>query len=347
MGALDGDELTALGRHLSLIPADLRCGKLLVYGALFGCLEACLTIAAILTVRSPFVSPQGKRDEAKAARARFAGNQGDLIGDLHAYGEWSELRSSRQQDIRGWCEENFLSTHTLWDISSNKTQYASSLRETGFLPHGSVPASYNAHNSNLPLLRALIAGAFNPQIARIGFPDTKFAPSMSGAVALDPEARTIKYFNQDNGRVFIHPSSSLFDAQTFPGEAKFVAYFNKMATSKVFVRDLTRSFPLFLLFVATDTNSSKIAFNTMALLMFSGPIILDTLGRGLIVDGWLRLRGWARIGVLVSRLRSLLDQVLARRIDKPAGMSDGLESSDDDEVVGLVRKLVEYDGLDQ
>ena len=85
----------------------------------------------------------------------------------------------------------------------------------------------------------------------------------------------------------------------------------------------------------------------MALLMFSGPIILDTLGRGLIVDGWLRLRGWARIGVLVSRLRSLLDQVLARRIDKPAGMSDGLESSDDDEVVGLVRKLVEYDGLDQ
>jgi ATP-dependent RNA helicase DHX57 len=245
MGALDGDDLTALGRHLSLIPADLRCGKLLVYGALFGCLEACLTIAAILTVRSPFVSPQGKRDEAKAARARFTGNQGDLVGDLHAFDEWSNLRSTLQtRDMRAWCDENFLSNHTLWDISSNKAQYASSLRETGFLPHGPIPANYNAHNSNLPLLRALIAGAFNPQIARIGFPDTKFAPSISGAVALDPEARTIKYFNQDNGRVFIHPSSSLFDAQTFPGEAKFVAYFNKMATSKVFVRDLTRTYCL-------------------------------------------------------------------------------------------------------
>jgi HrpA-like RNA helicase len=53
MGAIDGDELTALGRHLAMIPADLRCGKLMVYGTTFGCLEACLTIAAILTMKSP------------------------------------------------------------------------------------------------------------------------------------------------------------------------------------------------------------------------------------------------------------------------------------------------------
>ena len=32
MGALDKEELTSLGRHLSMIPADLRCAKLLVYG---------------------------------------------------------------------------------------------------------------------------------------------------------------------------------------------------------------------------------------------------------------------------------------------------------------------------
>ena len=41
---LDGDDLTALGRHLSMIPADLRCGKLMVYGAMFGCLDACVSI---------------------------------------------------------------------------------------------------------------------------------------------------------------------------------------------------------------------------------------------------------------------------------------------------------------
>ena len=247
MGAIDGDELTALGRHLSMIPADLRCSKLMVYGATFGCLEACLTIAAILTVKSPFVSPQNKRDESKAARSSFSRGQGDLLGDLRAYEKWSEMRKGHhQRDLRSWCEQNFLSTQTLNDISSNRSQYLSSLKEAGFLPvnyHSSDTAaqnSFNRHNSDDALIRALIAGSFNPQIAKIEFPEKKFAPSISGAIELDPEARTIKYFNQGNGRVFVHPSSTLFDAQGFPGSAAYMSYFNKMATSKVFIRELTR-----------------------------------------------------------------------------------------------------------
>jgi ATP-dependent RNA helicase DHX57 len=244
MGALDGDDLTALGRHLSMIPADLRCGKLMVYGAMFGCLDACIIIASILTLKSPFVSPPDKREEAKSARAKFSGGQGDLIGDLHAFEQWDEMvnnRSIRQNEVRNWCADNFLSYYTLNDIASNRTQFMLSLREIGFIPQRLTPA-INAHNDNTALLRSLIAGAFNPQLARIDFPDKKFAASVSGAVELDPEAKTIKYFNQENGRVFVHPSSTMFDAQTFPGNAAFMSYFNKMATSKVFIRDLTREF---------------------------------------------------------------------------------------------------------
>ena len=340
MGALDGDDLTALGRHLSMIPADLRCGKLMVYGAMFGCLDPCVSIAAILTVKSPFVSPQEKREESKAARGKFSGNQGDLIGDLRAFEQWDEMMgnrgyliclffedkiltnsSIRQGEIRSWCTENFLSYQTLSDIASNRTQYISSLRDLSFIPHAPTP-SLNTHKTSTPLLRSLIASAFNPQIARIDFPDKKFAPSVSGAVELDPEARTIKFFNQENGRVFIHPSSSVFSAQTFPGNSVYMAYFNKMATSKVFIRDLT-------------------PFNAYTALLFCGEITLDTLGRGLVVDGWLRLRGWARIGVLVSRLRGMLDEVLQRKIDDP-GAELGAE-----EVVRVVARLVELDGLDQ
>jgi ATP-dependent RNA helicase DHX57 len=244
MGALDGDDLTALGRHLSMIPADLRCGKLMVYGAMFGCLDACVTIAAILTVKSPFVSPQDKRDEAKAARATFSQGHGDLIADLKAFERWDEMlgdRSYPQREIRNWCSDNFLAYQTLSDISSNRTQYLTSLREIGFIPARASP-SHSRNNTNTALIRSLIAGAFNPQLARIDFPDKKFAQSVSGAVELDPEARTIKYFNQENGRVFVHPSSTLFDAQGFPGNSAFMSYFNKMATSKVFIRDLTREF---------------------------------------------------------------------------------------------------------
>ncbi|KAI9746897.1 MAG: hypothetical protein M4579_007562, partial [Chaenotheca gracillima] len=82
-------------------------------------------------------------------------------------------------------------------------------------------------------------------------------------------------------------------------------------------------------------------FPPYALLLFAGPISLDTLGRGLTVDDWLRLRGWARIGVLVSRLRAMLDDVLARKIEDP-----GMDLTKD-EVVGVVRKLVELGGMDR
>ena len=68
---------------------------------------------------------------------------------------------------------------------------------------------------------------------------------------------------------------------------------------------------------------------------------MDTNGSGLLVDGWLRLRGWARIGVLVSRLRILLDEALRKRIDYP-----GVQVTDDS-VIDIVRRLVEFNGLDQ
>lgn len=247
MGALDGDVLTALGKHLAMIPADLRCSKLMVYGATFGCLEACLTIAAILAAKSPFVSPQSKRDESKAARQSFGQGQGDLIADLRAYEAWNETKGSfNGRALRTWCDEKFLSTQTLNDISSNRSQYISSLKEIGFLPlsyHRTPPLSstYNTHSSNTALLRALIAGSFNPQLSRVEFPSRKYAPSLSGAIELDPEARTIKYFTHENGRVFVHPGSTLFDAQSFPGgNAVGLSWFGKISTSKTFIRELTR-----------------------------------------------------------------------------------------------------------
>ncbi|KAF2727865.1 P-loop containing nucleoside triphosphate hydrolase protein [Polyplosphaeria fusca] len=334
IGAIEDNELTALGRHLSMIPADLRLSKLLVYGATFGCLEAALTVASVLTARSPFISPRERDQETRAQynrlRASFAHNQGDVLTDLRAYEQWSALRSKgiSPRDLKFWCQENRLSTQTLFDIASNRSQYLSSLKEISFIPHTyssnpSPHSPYNRHNTNDALLRALIAGAFNPQIARIQMPDKKFAPGISGAVELDPEARTIKYFDRDGARVFVHPSSTLFDAQSFPQSAAFVAYFAKMATSKVFVRELT-------------------PFNAFSLLLFAGEIRVDTLGRGLVVDDWFRLRGWARIGVLVSRLRGMLDAVLEKKVREPGWEVGGREA----EVVGVVRGLVERGGLD-
>ena len=484
IGALDGDELTALGSHLAAIPADLRCAKLMVYGATFGCLEACLGIAAILTCgnASPFVAPVNKRDEAKAARRAFSadggGVQGDALTDLRAYDEWCRVQSScRVGDVRAWCDRNFLSARVLNDIASTRSQYLVSLKESGFIPssydpsysfhssstmhhRGAHPASsyssssttntasasgygdapsdvvarYNVHHDNAALIRALIAGAFTPQIARIVFPEKRFAPSMAGAVELDPEARTIKYFSQENGRVFVHPGSTLFTGGpaggggggssvggsisagsgvgsslgppstssgfTTDSAVKYLSYFSKITSttsntprsgpaktgqaahnsgipsfSAPFIQTSSNPYnPSSLSHFAYTTNapstnpstnpppplpplssnsppsqpsSSKIfirdltPFNVWTLLLFSGPITLDPTHHGLVVDGWLYLRGWARIAVLVSRMRSLLDEVLARKATEPSW------DSSRDEVVQVVRAAVERDGRDQ
>ena len=62
LDAIDAsDELTPLGHHLAELPVDARLGKMMLYGAMFSCLDPVLTIAAGVGFRSPFVSPMDKR----------------------------------------------------------------------------------------------------------------------------------------------------------------------------------------------------------------------------------------------------------------------------------------------
>ncbi|KAI9310937.1 P-loop containing nucleoside triphosphate hydrolase protein [Dichotomocladium elegans] len=70
--ALSGEEtLTALGTHLANLPVDVHIGKMILFGALFRCLDPVLTIAAALSVKSPFVRPFGKEVEADIMHAKF------------------------------------------------------------------------------------------------------------------------------------------------------------------------------------------------------------------------------------------------------------------------------------
>lgn len=56
LGALTPEEmLTPLGYHLACLPVDVRIGKLMLFGAIFRCLDPALTIAASLAFKSPFV----------------------------------------------------------------------------------------------------------------------------------------------------------------------------------------------------------------------------------------------------------------------------------------------------
>lgn len=72
VGALSStEELTPLGHQLAKLPLDPYLGKLVLFGSTFNCLDVSLTLAAILTSKSPFVSAIGMRSQADLARAAF------------------------------------------------------------------------------------------------------------------------------------------------------------------------------------------------------------------------------------------------------------------------------------
>jgi ATP-dependent RNA helicase DHX36 len=71
------------------MPLEPRVGKILIYGALLGCIDPALTIAAAMSLsRSPFLTPHERRQEAATARADFVRDRSDHLALLRAYEAW-------------------------------------------------------------------------------------------------------------------------------------------------------------------------------------------------------------------------------------------------------------------
>jgi ATP-dependent RNA helicase DHX57 len=220
--------------------------------------------------------------------------------------------------------KNFLSFTTLTDIASTRVSYVSALHEAGLIPSTTAEevTKLSTYSSNESLVRSLVASALYPNVARIVLPATKYEKLASGSLALDPEAKTIKFFTSAEGtderdeRVFIHPGSTMFSATSFIDNSSFAAFFTRVQTSKIFLRDITPA-------------------NALGVMLLCGDKIeIDHLGRGIRMHG-LRVKAWARIGTLIAILRRLLDERLKWKIERPE--MNILE----DDVVVCLRKLVQ------
>jgi ATP-dependent RNA helicase DHX29 len=69
------EDLTPLGQQLARLPLDVFLGKLILLGSIFKCLDAAITIAAILSSKSPFTAPFGARSQADTVRLAFRRGQ--------------------------------------------------------------------------------------------------------------------------------------------------------------------------------------------------------------------------------------------------------------------------------
>ncbi|TVY78121.1 ATP-dependent RNA helicase DHX29 [Lachnellula suecica] len=122
-----GEDLTPLGIQLARLPLDVFLGKLILLGSIFKCLDAVITIAAILSSKSPFVAPFGARNQADTIR------DSDLLTIYNAYLAWKRVCLSNGSEWT-FCKKNFLSQQTLGNIEDLKGQLVVCLVDSGFLP---------------------------------------------------------------------------------------------------------------------------------------------------------------------------------------------------------------------
>lgn len=180
----NSESLTPLGMQLAKLPLDVFLGKLIIHGVFFKCLDACISIAAILSSKSPFVNTMGSNNQKDLARLSFKKGDSDLLTVYNAYCAWRRTRSTPGANEYAFCRKNFLSSQTLLNIEDIKMQLIVSLADAGLLTLDptqktmlnrarsggrqrqffTIPEDYDTNSSNDVVVNSVIAWSFYPKL---------------------------------------------------------------------------------------------------------------------------------------------------------------------------------------
>ncbi|XP_039595001.1 putative ATP-dependent RNA helicase DHX57 [Polypterus senegalus] len=322
LGALTSDEkLTPLGYHLASLPVDVRIGKLMLFGAIFRCLDPALTIAASLAFKSPFVSPWDKREMANFKKLEFAIANSDHLALLQAYKGWQSAAKYGPHAGFRYCRENFLSGKVLQEIASLKRQFTELLSDIGFVKEGlkarvierqcskggdgvlqATGDEANSNADNIKLVSAMLCAALFPNVVQVTTSQGKQQQTRTGAVKMQPKPDELRFVTKNDGVVHIHPSSVNYQVRYY--ESPFLVYHEKVKTSRVFIRDCSM-------------------VSVYPLVLFGGGQVKVDLENGEFVisldDGWTRFAAEShQVAELVKELRWELDQLLEDKIKNPS-----------------------------
>ena len=170
----DGD-LTVLGELIAMLPVDVRLGKLIVLGHIFGVLEETIVIASGLSGKSIFAAPFDKRVEAYKGKLFWAdGSFSDCLAILKAFQEWESKKrrgdfSSRDgvKDREStWCKAYFLNRNQLEEMVLMVEDIKKSLRRQGIEPLQIQNPIVWSQDWKFTVLRLAMFGAFYPNYFR-------------------------------------------------------------------------------------------------------------------------------------------------------------------------------------
>ncbi|XP_037372755.1 probable ATP-dependent RNA helicase DHX34 [Talpa occidentalis] len=139
-GALDSSEaLTPIGSLLAQLPVDVVIGKMLILGSMFHLAEPVLTIAAALSVQSPFTRSAQSSPECAAARRPLESDQGDPFTLFNVFNTWVQVKSERSRNSRKWCRRRGIEEHRLYEMANLRRQFKELLEDHGLLTGAQVP----------------------------------------------------------------------------------------------------------------------------------------------------------------------------------------------------------------
>uniref|UniRef100_A0A8C4S3W2 RNA helicase n=1 Tax=Erpetoichthys calabaricus TaxID=27687 RepID=A0A8C4S3W2_ERPCA len=315
LNALDkNEELTPLGFHLARLPVEPHIGKMILFGALLGCLDPVLIIAASLSFKDPFYNNcfhlQGKEKLADTKRRELSKNsKSDHLTVVNAFWGWEEAKSCSYKAERDYCWENFLSSNTLQMLHNMKGQFAEHLLAAGFVSSKN-PKDHrsNINSDNEKLIKAVICAGLYPKVAKI-------QPGFS------KRSKMVKVYTKPDGKVSIHPKSVNAEEREF--NYSWLIYHLKMKTSSIFLYDCTEVTPYSLLFFGGDISIQK-----------------DKDQDTIAVDEWIVFQSPARIAHLVKDLRKELDALLQEKIKNPKPVDWYDTKSKDCAVISAIIDLI-------
>ncbi|XP_026557436.1 ATP-dependent RNA helicase DHX36 [Pseudonaja textilis] len=311
LNALDRQEqLTPLGVHLARLPVEPHIGKMILFGALFCCLDPVLTIAAGLSFKDPFVIPLGKEKLADARRKELSRNsKSDHLTVVNAFKGWEEAQRRGFRYEKDYCWEYFLSSNTLQMLRNMKGQFAEHLLAAGFVNSRNPrdPKS-NINSENEKLLKAVICAGLYPKVAKIRANFSK-------------KRKMVKVSTKTDGTVNIHPKSVNVEETEF--HYNWLVYHLKMRTSSIYLYDCTEVSPYCLLFFGGDISIQK-----------------DKDQDTIAVDEWIVFQSPARIAQLVKDLKKELDDLLQEKIENPQPVDWNDTKSRDTAVLTAIIDLI-------
>ncbi|NWU59244.1 TDRD9 helicase, partial [Dromas ardeola] len=224
---LHDGELTFLGNVLAQLPVDLRLGKLIVLGHVFGCLEECLIIAAAHSLRNFFAVPFKQHVDGYRNKLFFAGNsKSDCIAILNAFKKQVSknfcicISHFLFQEELEWGRSNGIHIKKVKEVAELFYNLKQRVRAFNMCVNAQPPAmDQESVYKQRFILQVVIAGAFYPNYFTFGKSDEKVA--MRDLAGKDPKTTVMLKNIPPYGYLYHKQLQSLFRQC---GQVKSIAY---------------------------------------------------------------------------------------------------------------------------